>query len=216
MLVILLIRLNHVTKGLKCTVYAKVEFFNPAGSIKDRVAKQILKITKRSDSKRRYDYWRTSGNTGGWACVNGRESRVQSNIRHAGQAIRREASSITSMGGESCHHPNGCCCRRSKIYYKVSERLVQETENSCYANQYHNPSNPKAHYLSTGPELWDQLDGNIDVFIAGVGTGGMIAGTGRYLKEQRSDIQVVGIDPVGSLITTISTVVSKLNHIHMY
>ena len=86
-----------------------------------------------------------------------------------------------------------------RSYYQVSARLVQETENSVYANQYHNPSNPKAHYLSTGPEIYSQLDGKVDVFIAGVGTGGTIAGTGKYLKEQNEAIQVVGIDPVGSL-----------------
>jgi len=77
--------------------------------------------------------------------------------------------------------------------------LVQETENACYGNQYHNPSNPKAHYLSTGPELWDQLDGKLDVLVAGVGTGGTITGCAQYLKEQSKDVKIVGVDPVGSL-----------------
>jgi cystathionine beta-synthase len=86
-----------------------------------------------------------------------------------------------------------------RSYYKTAERIVAETPNSFYANQYHNPANPKAHYLSTGPELYEQLDGKIDVFIAGAGTGGTLSGVGKYLKEQNPAIQIVAIDPVGSL-----------------
>ena len=86
-----------------------------------------------------------------------------------------------------------------RSYYSVAQRLVEETPNSFYANQYHNQDNPEAHYQSTGPELYDQLDGKFDVFVAGIGTGGTITGTGQYLKEKNPDIKVVGVDPVGSL-----------------
>ena len=86
-----------------------------------------------------------------------------------------------------------------RSYYCVSRRIADETPNSFYANQYHNPSNPKAHYHSTGPEIWDQMDGDLDVFIAGLGTGGTVTGTGKYLKEQSDSVQIVGVDPVGSI-----------------
>ena len=86
-----------------------------------------------------------------------------------------------------------------RSYYKTAERIVEETPNSFYANQYHNPANPEAHYQSTGPELYEQMDGKIDVFIAGAGTGGTLSGVGKYLKEQNPDIQIVAVDPVGSL-----------------
>jgi cystathionine beta-synthase len=84
-----------------------------------------------------------------------------------------------------------------RSYYSTAKRLVAETPNCFYANQYHNQDNPETHYLTTGPELWRQLAGEIDVFIAGMGTGGTISGIGRYLKEQNPKIQIVGVDPVG-------------------
>lgn len=196
-----LIRLNHVTKGLKCTVYAKVEFFNPAGSIKDRVAKQIIEDyeKERAIQKGGTIIEGTSGNTGAGLALMAATRGYKATFVMPDKQSEEKRQALRAWGAKVVITPTDVAADDPRSYYKVSERLVQETENSCYANQYHNPSNPKAHYLSTGPELWDQLDGNIDVFIAGVGTGGTIAGTGRYLKEQRSDIQVVGIDPVGSL-----------------
>src|SRR5450755_83623 len=86
-----------------------------------------------------------------------------------------------------------------RSYYQVAKRLAVETPNCFYANQYHNPGNPEAHYLSTGPEIWSQTQGDFDVFVAGLGTGGTISGTGKYLKEKKPEIQIVGVDPVGSL-----------------
>ena len=86
-----------------------------------------------------------------------------------------------------------------RSYYKVARRIAEETPNSFYANQYHNPSNPKAHYISTGPEIWEQVVTSFDAFVAGMGTGGTISGYGKYLKLKKPDIKLVGVDPVGSL-----------------
>jgi cystathionine beta-synthase len=86
-----------------------------------------------------------------------------------------------------------------RSYYSVARKTVEETPKSILANQYHNPENPKAHYQTTGPELWEQTEGQIDDFIDGMGTGGTISGVGRYLKEQNPNIQIVGVDPIGSI-----------------
>ena len=196
-----LVRLNHVTKGLKCTVYAKVEFFNPAGSIKDRVAKQIIEDYEAEGriQKGGTIIEGTSGNTGAGLALMAANRGYKATFVMPDKQSEEKRQALRAWGAKVVITPTDVAPEDPRSYYRVSERLVQETQNSCYANQYHNPSNPKAHYLSTGPELWDQLDGNIDVFIAGAGTGGTIAGVGKYLKEQKEDVQVVGIDPVGSL-----------------
>ncbi|MEC7986200.1 MAG: pyridoxal-phosphate dependent enzyme, partial [Myxococcota bacterium] len=185
----------------KCTVYAKVEFFNPAGSIKDRVAKQIIEDYE-AESKIREGgtiIEGTSGNTGAGLALMAADRGYKSIFVMPDKQSEEKRAALRAWGSKVVITPTDVAADDPRSYYKVSERLVEETDNSCYANQYHNPSNPKAHYLSTGPELWDQLDGKLDVFIAGVGTGGTIAGTGKYLKEQNPDVQVVGVDPVGSL-----------------
>ena len=196
-----LVRLRRVTGDLKCTVYAKVEFFNPAGSIKDRVAKQIIEDYEAEGRLKPGGtiIEGTSGNTGAGLALMAADRGYKSTFVMPDKQSEEKRQALRAWGSKVVITPTDVAPEDPRSYYKVSERLVRETENACYANQYHNPSNPKAHYLSTGPELWNQLDGNIDVFIAGVGTGGTIAGTGRYLKEQNPEVQVVGVDPVGSL-----------------
>lgn len=196
-----LVRLHRVTEGLKCTVYAKIEFFNPAGSIKDRVAKQIIEDYEAAGQLQKGGtiIEGTSGNTGAGLALMAADRGYNTTFVLPDKQSEEKRSALRAWGSKVVITPTDVEPEDPRSYYQVSARLVSETENSVYANQYHNPSNPKAHYLSTGPEIYSQLDGNIDVFIAGVGTGGTIAGTGQYLKEQNENIQVVGIDPVGSL-----------------
>ena len=196
-----LVRLNRITKDLKCTVYAKVEFFNPAGSIKDRVAKQIIEDYEAEGLIQAGGtiIEGTSGNTGAGLALMATSRGYNACFVMPDKQSEEKRQALRAWGAKVVITPTNVDADDPRSYYKVSERLVQETENACYGNQYHNPSNPKAHYLSTGPELWEQTDGNIDVFIAGIGTGGTVTGCAQYLKEQNSDIQVVGIDPVGSL-----------------
>ncbi len=196
-----LIKLNRITKDLKCTVYAKVEFFNPAGSIKDRVAKQIIEDYEAEGRIQEGGtiIEGTSGNTGAGFALMATSRGYKSIFVMPDKQSEEKRQALRAWGAKVVITPTDVDAEDPRSYYKVSERLVQETENACYGNQYHNPSNPKAHYHSTGPELWEQTEGKLDVFIAGAGTGGTITGCAKYLKEQNKDVKVVAVDPVGSL-----------------
>ena len=196
-----LVRLRKVTAGLKCKVYAKVEFMNPAGSIKDRVAKQIIEDYEAEGRLKKGGtiIEGTSGNTGAGLALMAADRGYKSIFVMPDKQSEEKRAALRAWGSKVVITPTDVEPDDPRSYYKVSERLVTENQNSCYANQYHNPSNPKAHYLNTGPEIWGQLDGKIDTLIAGIGTGGTIAGIGRFLKEKNAEIQVVGVDPVGSL-----------------
>lgn len=196
-----LIKLNRITKDLKCTVYAKVEFFNPAGSIKDRVAKQIIEDYEAEGRIKAGGtiIEGTSGNTGAGLALMATSRGYKSIFVMPDKQSEEKRQALRAWGAKVVITPTDVDASDPRSYYKVSERLVQETENACYGNQYHNPSNPKAHYHSTGPELWEQTEGKLDVFIAGAGTGGTITGCAKYFKEQNEDVQVVAVDPVGSL-----------------
>ena len=196
-----LIKLNRITKDLKCTVYAKVEFFNPAGSIKDRVAKQIIEDYEAEGLIKEGGtiIEGTSGNTGAGLALMATSRGYKSIFVMPDKQSEEKRQALRAWGAKVVITPTDVDAEDPRSYYKVSERLVHETENACYGNQYHNPSNPKAHYHSTGPELWDQTEGKMDVFIAGAGTGGTLTGCARYLKEQSQDVQIVAVDPVGSL-----------------
>lgn len=180
-----LVRLNSITEGLGATVYAKVESLNPGGSIKDRIAIQIINDAEREGRIKPGGtiVEGTSGNTGaGLAMVAALRGYKTTFVLPDKQSEEKRAA-LRAWGARVVVTPTNVAPDDPRSYYKTAERLVEETPNSFYANQYHNPSNPEAHYRMTGPELYDQLDGKIDVFIAGLGTGGTVSGIGRYLKE---------------------------------
>jgi cystathionine beta-synthase len=196
-----LVRLNSMTKGLKCTTYAKVEFTNPGGSVKDRIALHIIDEAERTGAITPGGtiVEATSGNTGaGLAMVAALRGYKTIFVLPDKQSEEKRAA-LRAWGAKVVVTPTNVEPDDPRSYYKTAERIVAETPNSYYANQYHNPANPEAHYRSTGPELYEQMDGNIDVFIAGAGTGGTLTGVGRYLKEQNPNIKIVAVDPVGSL-----------------
>ncbi|MEZ4317064.1 MAG: cystathionine beta-synthase [Myxococcota bacterium] len=196
-----LVKLNSVTRGLKATVWAKVEYMNPGGSVKDRIALKMIE-----DAERRGDLKPggtivegTSGNTGaGLAMVAAIKGYKCIFVLPDKQSEEKRAA-LRAYGAKVVVTPTDVEPADPRSYYSVSTRLGTETPNAFFANQYHNPSNPQAHYEITGPELWDQTEGAIDVFIGGLGTGGTITGTGKYLKEQNQEVKIVGVDPVGSL-----------------
>lgn len=197
-----MVRLNRVTEGLKSTIYAKVEFFNPAGSIKDRVAKQIILDAEASGelTPGGMVVEGTSGNTGAGLALMAAVRGYSSTFVMPDKQSEEKRAALRAWGSRVVITPTNVDAADPRSYYEVSRRIVEETEGAFYANQYHNPSNPRAHYLSTGPEIHKQLDGKIDVLFAGLGTGGTISGIGQYLKEQNPDVKIIGIDPVGSLL----------------
>jgi len=197
-----LVKLNSLTKGLKPLVLAKVEYVNPGGSVKDRIALRMIEAAEASGELRPGGtiVEPTSGNTGvglamvaqrkGYQCVFVCPDKVSEDKRNVLRAYgARVVVCPTAVPPE---HPDS--------YYNVSDRLVREIDGAWKPNQYANPENPASHYHSTGPEIWRQTDGEITHFVAGVGTGGTISGTGRFLKEVSDGrVQVIGADPEGSV-----------------
>jgi cystathionine beta-synthase len=196
-----LVRLNKVTAGLQATLYAKVECLNPGASVKDRIALKIIEDAEREGLLKPGGtiVEATSGNTGAGLAMAAAVKGYKCIFVLPDKQSEEKRAALRAYGAKVVVTPTDVEPDDPRSYYSVSRRIADETPGAFYANQYHNPSNPQAHYESTGPELWEQLDGRIDAFIAGLGTGGTISGIGRYLKEQRSDVQIVGVDPVGSL-----------------
>jgi cystathionine beta-synthase len=196
-----LVKLNSVTAGLQATLYAKVEFLNPGASVKDRIALKIIEDAEREGLLKPGGtiVEATSGNTGAGLAMAAAIKGYKCIFVLPDKQSEEKRAALRAYGAKVVVTPTDVEPDDPRSYYCVSRRIADETPGAFYANQYHNPSNPEAHYESTGPELWDQLDGELHAFIAGLGTGGTITGTGRYLKERRPETQVVGVDPVGSL-----------------
>ncbi|PHI19877.1 cystathionine beta-synthase [Lewinellaceae bacterium SD302] len=196
-----LVRLNKVTAGLPCPVYMKVETFNPGHSIKDRMALQMLNDAE-ADGRLKPGgtiIECTSGNTGMGlalaACVRGYRCIFTTSDKQSKEKI----DILKAHGAEVIVCPTNVTPEDPRSYYSVARRLSEEIPNSYWFNQYDNLSNRKGHYLTTGPEIWKQTEGKITHMVVGVGTGGTISGTGKYLKEQNPDVQTWGIDTYGSV-----------------
>jgi cystathionine beta-synthase len=196
-----LIKLGKVTEGIAATVLAKVEFFNPGGSVKDRIAIAIVEDAERRGLLKPGGtiVEATSGNTGMGlalvAAVKGYKCIFVMPDKMSDEKIR----ALQALGAKVVVTPTAVEPEDPRSYYSVSRKIADETPNSIYANQYHNPVNPQAHYETTGPEIWEQTGGRVDALVVGMGTGGTISGTGKYLKEKNPNLKVVGADPVGSL-----------------
>lgn len=197
-----IIKLNSVSKPGGHTYWAKIEYFNPGGSVKDRIAVAIIEeAEKRGDLKPGGTIIEaTSGNTGlGLAMV--AAIKGYKTIFVMPDKISEEKRAILrAYGAQVVITPTAVEPEHPESYLSVSKRLVENTPNSFYANQYHNPDNPNRHYQSTGPEIWEQFGNKMDIFVAGAGTGGTISGVGKYIKEKNPQIKVVLADPVGSIL----------------
>lgn len=198
-----LVRLNRiVVDAVTCTVLAKVEFFNPAGSIKDRIGLSIIEDAERARRLKPGGtiVEATSGNTGAGLALAAAVKGYKCVFVMPDKMSEEKVRLLRAFGARVVITPTAVAPEDPRSYYSVAARIVKETPNSILANQYHNPANPEAHYRSTGPELWEQTAGKIDVLVAGMGTGGTISGTARYLKEQNPDIKIIGVDIQGSLL----------------
>ncbi|MDP9037571.1 MAG: pyridoxal-phosphate dependent enzyme [Myxococcota bacterium] len=195
-----IVRLNRVAAGVPVEIYVKCEFLNPGGSHKDRLAANMLRRAEESGLKAGGTIVEaTSGNTGaslallaairGYRCVFVMPDKMS----------QEKISHLRAFGARVVVCPTSVEPEDPRSYYQVALRIARETPNCFYANQYHNPANPEAHYLSSGPELWAQTGGDFEVFCAGMGTGGTLTGVGKFLREHKPGIKIVGVDPVGSL-----------------
>ena len=197
-----LVRLNNVTAGLQATVLAKVEYFNPGGSVKDRIALRMIEAAEKSGELKPGGtiVEPTSGNTGVGLAIVAQQRGYKCIFVCPDKVSMDKINVLRAYGAEVVVCPTAVDPSHPDSYYNVSDRLVRETPNAWKPDQYSNPNNPASHYASTGPELWDQTEGKITHFVAGVGTGGTISGTGRYLKDVSDGrVKVVGADPEGSV-----------------
>ncbi len=197
-----LVRLKNVTKDIKAKVYAKVESFNPGHSVKDRIGVKLVDDAEKNGLLKPGGtiVEGTSGNTGmslaltaiarGYKCI------FTTNDKQSQEKI----DMLKAVGAEVIVCPTNVTADDPRSYYSVAKKISEETSNSFYVNQYFNLSNRQAHYETTGPEIWEATEGKITHFVAGVGTGGTISGTAKYLKEQNREIKVWGIDTFGSAL----------------
>jgi cystathionine beta-synthase len=197
-----LVRINHITRGVvKGTVYAKVETFNPGNSIKDRMAIQMIEDAERAGKLKPGGtiIEGTSGNTGMGLAMAAVVKGYKCIFTTTDKQSKEKVDALKAFGAEVIVCPTNVEPEDPRSYYSVSSRLEREVPNSWKANQYDNLSNLKAHYEQTGPEIWEQTEGRITDLVCGVGTGGTISGTGRFLKEQNPKIRTWGIDTYGSV-----------------
>jgi cystathionine beta-synthase len=197
-----LVKLHTISKEFSGNFYAKMEAFNPGHSAKDRIAAYIIDAAERKGILKKGStiIETTSGNTGfsiamvsivkGYKCI----------LAVSSKSSKDKIDMLRSMGAEVYVCPAHVSADDPRSYYEVAKRLHEETANSIYINQYFNELNIEAHYQSTGPEIWQQTNGQITHLVACSGTGGTISGTARYLKEQNPDIRIIGVDAYGSVL----------------
>ncbi|MFC7443653.1 MULTISPECIES: PLP-dependent cysteine synthase family protein [Mesoflavibacter] len=196
-----LVKINKLTETLPCLVLSKYETFNPGNSVKDRMA---LKMIEDAEADGRLKpggtiIEGTSGNTGMGLALAAIVKGYKCIFVMADKQSKEKVDILKAVGAEVVVCPTAVEPDDPRSYYSVSKRLSTEIENSWYVNQYDNPSNAKAHYESTGPEIWQQTEGKVTHFVVGVGTGGTISGVGKYLKEQNPNVKVWGVDTYGSV-----------------
>lgn len=197
-----IVKLNRIAPHSRHTFWAKLEFFNPGGSVKDRIGIAIIDEAERRGELKPGGtiIEATSGNTGlGLAMV--AAVRGYKTIFVMPDKISEEKRAILrAYGAKVVITPTAVEPEDPRSYLSVAKKLVEITPNAFYANQYHNPDNPKMHYKTTAPEIWEQLGSQLDVFVAGAGTGGTISGVGKFLKEKKPQVKVVLADPEGSIL----------------
>src|SRR5437764_135968 len=196
-----LVRLTKVTAGVRPTVLAKLEMLNPGGSVKDRIGIPMIEAAERSGRLRPGGtiVEPTSGNTGHGLAIAAAIRGYKCIFVMPDKMSQEKVALLRAYGSELVITPTAVPPESPESYYRVADRLTEEIPGAFQPNQYFNQVNPGTHYETTGPEIWEQTEGRIDVLVIGVGTGGTITGTARYLKERNPDLVVIGADPEGSI-----------------
>lgn len=196
-----LVKLNKLAEGIEGTVLVKVEYFNPGNSVKDRMALKMVEDAEKAGLLKPGGtiIEGTSGNTGMGLALVAISKGYKCIFTITDKQSQTKIDALQAVGAEVVVCPTNVPPEDPRSYYSVAAKLNKDIPNSFYPNQYDNASNSKAHYETTGPEIWEQTEGKVTHYCAGVGTGGTISGTAKYLKEQSADIKVVGIDTYGSV-----------------
>jgi cystathionine beta-synthase len=197
-----LVRLNRVARSAACPIYAKIEFMNPGGSVKDRIGTTMIAEAEASGRLKPGGtvVESTSGNTGVGLAIACTIKGYKAVFVMPDKMSQEKIQLLRAFGAKVVITPTAVAPDDPRSYYSVANRIVAETPNAILANQYHNPENPLSHYQTTGPEIWGQTQGRVTDVVVGMGTGGTISGVGKYLKERNPEIQMVGVDPTGSIL----------------
>jgi cystathionine beta-synthase len=199
-----LVRLNRMTEGIRATVLAKMESLNPGYSVKDRIGISMVEAAEREGTLKPGGtiVEATSGNTGIGLALAAAVKGYRCIFVMTEKASVEKVRYLKALGADVVVVPASAKPGTPDHYVETARRIARETPNSFYPDQYSNPNNPEAHYRTTGPELWEQTEGRITHFVSGLGTGGTISGTARFLKEKNPEVRVVGADPYGSVFKT--------------
>src|SRR2546422_3849340 len=199
-----LVKLNRLTRGIKATVLGKMENLNPGFSVKDRIGVSMIEAAEREGILKPGGtiVEATSGNTGIGLALAAAVKGYKCIFVMTDKASVEKSRYLKALGADVVITPVSAKPGTPDHYVSTARRIALETSNSFYPDQYSHPANPEAHYRTTGPELWEQTEGEITHFVSGIGTGGTISGTGRFLKEKNPNIKVIGADPYGSIYKT--------------
>jgi cystathionine beta-synthase len=199
-----LVRLNRLARGVKAQIFAKMENLNPGYSVKDRIGVSMIEAAEREGILKPGGtvVEATSGNTGIGLALAAAIKGYKCIFVMTDKASVEKSRYLKALGADVVITPVSAKPGTPDHYVSTAKRIASETPNSFYPDQYSNPANPEAHYRTTGPELWRQTEGKITHFVAGLGTGGTISGTGRFLKERNPAIKIIGADPYGSIFKT--------------
>jgi cystathionine beta-synthase len=197
-----LVKLNRITRGARAQVYAKCDYLNPGGSVKDRIGIAMVEDAERRGLLKSGGtiVEGTSGNTGMGLALTAMVKGYKAVFTMTDKQSKEKVDLLKALGAEVIVCPTAVPPDDPRSYHSVAEKLTRDIPNAYHPNQYTNPSNPDIHYRTTGPEIWEDSEGRVTHFIAGMGTGGTITGVGRYLKEKNPEIKIIGADPVGSLL----------------
>ncbi len=197
-----LVKLHRLTRGSPAQVYAKCEFLNPGGSVKDRIGVAMVEDAERKGKLKPGGtiVEGTSGNTGMGLALVAAIKGYKAVFTMTDKQSKEKVDLLKALGAEVIVCPTAVPPDDPRSYHSVANKLTRDIPNAFHPNQYENPTNPEAHYRTTGPEIWEDTEGRITHFVCGMGTGGTITGVGRYLKEKNPKVQIVGADPAGSIL----------------